>query len=416
MRQCWKVVAASALAAACGVESPGAAGEGLANDAEAGAERGFAVVGGDFTSTAISLLGVDGEVRVSPFISSASTDPGLSAALGGDVVLPSTPQRGDELVLIDRLPASVLTWVELATGAVRAQLSVATGFSSNPHDYVPFSPDTAFVPRFEPNLRSGAEPFDGGNDVLVIDPSSATITGRIDLMPALAGEPAGYYPRAERALIAGGKLRVLAVGLDADFTDSLDSRLITIDPVSHALESVLVFEGMKACSSARPSPDGSVLAVACNGAFGAASSGGFEDSGVVLVSVADEPVERERWTAAALGVGAINLAAWLDDTHLALVTFGRFSADGTAAEADDEARTLDLDAGTISEPWLRAGPFSLGDVACSLEAGACLVADAEADGGVVHTLAIGPAGGVTLTGRAKPDPLTGLPPRALGAF
>ncbi|HTV19266.1 MAG TPA: hypothetical protein VMG12_11360 [Polyangiaceae bacterium] len=416
MRRCWTLVMVSSLVVACGVESQGESSGGLYLEDSAGPVRGFAVVGGDFSSTTISLLGVDGQVQSSSFISSASTDPGLSAALGGDVVLPSTTQRGGELVLLDRLPGSVLTWVAIETAEVRAQLSVATGFSSNPHDYVPFSPTQAFVPRFEPNLMGGAEPFDGGNDVLVVNPATLTIDDRIDLMPALAGEAAGFYPRAERALMAGGKLRVLAVGLNADFTDSADSRLITIDPMTHAIDSVLVLAGLKACSSLRPSPDGSALAIACNGAFGTDPALGFPDSGVVLVDVADEPVESARFTADTLGVGPINQAAWLDDTHLALLTFGRFSADGTLAEADDEARTLDLDAGAASEPWLTTGPFSLGDVACALDAGACLVADAETDGGVVHTLVVGAAGEVMLTGSVKPDVATGLPPRSLGTF
>jgi len=416
MRRFCKVWMAGSLLVACDVESQGASSGGLYLEAGSADIRGFAVVGGDFTSTTISLLGVDGRVQSSAFISSASMAPGLSAALGGDVVLPSTTQRGDELVLIDRLPASVLSWVSLETAEVRAQLSVATGFSSNPHDYVPFSPTKAFVPRFEPNLASGDEDFDGGNDVLVIDPSAATIDDRIDLTPTLADEPAGFYPRAERALIAGGKLRVLAVGLNADFTDSVDSRLITIDPVTHAIESVLVLDGMKACSSARPSPDGSALAIACNGAFGTDPAQGFPDSGVVIVDIADELLEARRWTAADLGVGPVNQVSWLDPTHLAVLTFGRFNADGTMPEASDEARTFDVDSGTVGEPWLSTGPFSLGDVACSLEDGACIVADAETDGGVVHTLVVGPEGEVRLTGTVKPDAAAGLPPRSIGTF
>jgi hypothetical protein len=409
-----KILAALPLAAACGLESQGEPSGGVILAATA-AVRGVAVVGSDFASSTISLLGVDGRPESASFISSASTDPGLSAALGGDVVLPTTTLTGDEMVLIDRFPTAILTWVSLSTAQVRAQLSVATGYASNPHDYVPYSASKAFVPRFEPNLMPGAEPFDGGSDVLVVDPRTPAIVDRIDIAPAFAGVPGSIYARPDRALMAGGKLQVLAVGSSADFTASADSRLVTIDPESHAIESTLIFTGLDGCGSAEPSPDGSVLAVACTGIAGADPAAGFADSGVVLVSV-PERVELARWTSASLGVGQINNLAWLDADHLGILTFGRFNADGTAAEASDEARTLSLATGELSPPWLTAGPFSLGDIACSLGDAACLLADAETDGGVVHSLSIAADGAVTLTGASPPDTVTGLPPRSLGMF
>ena len=404
----------ASLAVACGVESQGNPNGGV--DLEPAGTRGFAVVGSDFSSSIVSLLGLDGSVQSASFISSASSDPGLSSALGGDLVLPTTTLAGDELVLIDRFPASILTWVELSTARVRAQLSVATGYASNPHDYVPFSPSKAFVPRFEPNLMSGSEPFDGGSDVLVIDPQTASIVDRIDLASAFAGAPAGVYARPDRAFMAGGKLRVLAVGLSADFTTSADSRVVTIDPVTHAIEHTLVLPGLNGCGSGEVSLDDDRLAIACTGIAGADPASGFADSGVVLVSLADPPAEIERWTAARLAIGQINNLAWLDAEHLAVLTFGRFNADGTAPEASDEARTLDVAAGTISAPWLDAGPFGLGDIACALESATCLLADAETDGGLVHLLAVDANGEVTLAGALTPDTVTGLPPRWFGSF
>lgn len=404
----------ASLAVACGVESQGEPNGGV--NLELADTRGFAVVGGDFSSSIVSLLGRDGSVQSASFISSASSDPGLSSALGGDLVLPTMTLTGDELVLIDRFPGSILTWVDLSTAAVRAQLSVATGYASNPHDYVPFSPSKAFVPRFEPNLMSGRVPFDGGSDVLVIDPQTASIVDRIDLAAAFAGAPAGVYARPDRALMAGGKLRVLAVGLSADFTASADSRLITIDPVTHAIDDTLVLAGLNGCGSGEVSPAGDLLAIACTGIAGADPASGFADSGVVLVSLAEPPAEIERWTAATLAVGQINNLAWLDAEHLAVLTFGRFNPDATAAEANDEARTLDVAAGTISAPWLEAGPFSLGDIACSLADATCVLADAETDGGLVHRLGIGASGEVTALGAVAADTVAGLPPRSFGTF
>jgi hypothetical protein len=410
-----RALVAAGLTAGCGVEDRTAVGGGVDLAGGERALRGFAVVNGDFNSSSVSLLSAQGELSSAAFLSSASSPPGLSAALGGDLALPSSAIAGDELVIIDRFPASVLTWVNLETAEVRAQLSVATGYVSNPHDYVLFSPTKAFVPRYEPNLMSGVAPFDAGNDVLIVDPASATIVDRIDLTPAFADAP-GFYPRADRALLAGGRLRVLAVGLNADFSEHVDSRLISIDPGTHVIEDVLVLDGMNGCGSAAVSPDGSELAIACGGAYGQAASSGFPDAGIVIVSVADAPEEVARRTALELGTGPVNRFAWLDDDRLALLTFGRFGSDGASVQASDEARSLDLRDGALSAPWLSSGPFSLGDIACSLADGVCLVADAESDGGVLHRLALDPDGAVRVTGTVQPDPASGLPPRSIGAF
>lgn len=426
MKKHWVVTAAMTgiCVASCGVDSQGEATGGVdLAGAEAGGTgsestsiRGFAVVGSDFTSSTVSLLSVSGATVSASFISSASSDPGLSAALGGDLALPSTALTGPELLVIDRFPTSVLTWVDLQSASVRSQLSVATGFSSNPHDYVPFSATKAFVPRFEPNLMSGLAPFDAGNDVLIVNPRSSSVEGSIDLTPAFAAEPREVYPRADRALMAGGKLRVLTLGLNADFTARADSRLITIDPETNAIEGVLILEGMTSCGSAALSPDGAELAIACGGDAARDSAEGLSDSGVVLVDVADVPAEARRWTSAGLGVGQVNKLAWTSADQVAMLTLGRFNADFSAAEARDEARTLNVHNGGLSDAWLSSAPFNLGDVACALADSVCLVADAETEGGVVHRLSIGSQGEVSVVGRVKPDTGSGLPPRWIGTY
>lgn len=406
----------AACAAGCDVESQAQPTGGVDLESTRTPIRGFAVVGGDFTSSSISLLSTSGEVVSASLISSASSDPGLSAALGGDLVLPSTTLTGPELLVIDRFPAAVLTWVDLQTASVRSQLSIATGYSSNPHDYVPFTATKAFVPRFEPNLMSGLEDFDAGNDVLIVNPTSASIEGRIDLAPAFAGEAPGIYPRADRALMAGGKLRVLALGLNADFTEGVDSRLITIDPATDAIEDVLILEGMTSCGNAALSPDGTELAIACGGDATQDPSTGFPDAGVVVVDVEDAFLEARRWSSSELGIGPVNRVAWTSVDQVAVLTFGRFNADFSAAEANDEARTLNVRSGEVSDAWLSAGPFTLGDVACALEQNVCLLVDAETEGGVVHRLAIDSLGDVDVVGRVKPDAASGLPPRSLGTY
>ena len=119
---------------ACNATSPPGSG---GVDVEPGpCGRGLAVVATGYESVNVALLDTTGGMLSSSFISSADRSPSLSAALGGDTVLPTSAASGPELLLIDRYPNSVLTWVELETARVTRQLSVATGFLANPHDYV----------------------------------------------------------------------------------------------------------------------------------------------------------------------------------------------------------------------------------------------------------------------------------------
>lgn len=396
---------------ACGVESESGSSGGI--DPES---RGFAVLNSDYQSVSVTLTDLEGEVLSERFIASGSADTGLSAALGGDVVLPTMPSASRELVLIDRTPSGVLTWVDRESAKVRAQLSVATGFASNPHDYVPVSDTKAYVTRFGWNLASGKQKFDAGNDVLVIDPSIPEITGRIDLMSVLEGEPAGFYPAADRALFAGGKLFVLAVAFNVDFTDRLDSRLVRIDPARDRIEDVLVFDGLNSCSSLDLAPDGETLAVACHGAFGRPAEKGHPDSGIVLVDISASPRETARFAADELSGEMIAGVAFVDERTLLFTTFGRYDDDLEHMAVPDTARLLDVETGALRGEVLQQSksvPFTLGDVRCVPETGTCVLCDAE--GSVLHYLRF-VDGELSERARVRTDGSLGLPPRALGRF
>jgi hypothetical protein len=403
-------------------------GGGDAGDAAVPVEaalRGWAVMNTDYTASSIvSLLAPAGEVKSASFIGSGSVKPGLFSALSGDVVLPTTRMSGDELVLIDR-KVSVLTFVKFQSPAAPAQLSVATGFNANPHDYVPYSPTKAFVTRYEPNLDAGKEPFDSGNDVLVIDPSKPEITGSIDMVPATEGSSPDLLPRASSATLIGGKLRVFLNGINKDFTEYGDSRVVSIDPESNAITQVLVFAGLVGCGGptgvtlVAGSHSETKLAVGCTGRYGSDPSRKFADSGLVILDVQDEFTEERRFTAKDWGIGQIQGVAWTSDSTLLVSTSGRFDADQTTAVAQDAVRFLDLASGDLTlEPLLasKKTPFTLGDVHCDVSDRTCLVADAETNGGVVQVVDIDDAGGVRVARQVKIDTGTGLPPRYLGTF
>lgn len=417
---------ALALASGCGVESRDVTTTGVVlpatpveGGASAGAARGFVVLGTDYQSTAISLLGAGGEVASPLFIGSSSATTGLSSALSGDVVLPTSTLAGDEVVLIDRLPASVLTWVDLASASVRAQLNVGTGFSANPQDYVPIDEGKALVPRFEHNSAPGREPFDAGSDLLIIDPRAPSISGRVDLWPAIEGEDARFLPRPARAVFAGGSVRVLAAPSTPDFSEFVDARLVSVDPRTDGIEHVLRLEGLANCLGLAVSPGGDELALACSGAFGQDAAAGFPDAGVAIVSLDGEPVETQRFSARELGGEQIGALAYASAELLLLGTYGRFAADGSSLAAPDRLWQLDLSRGERSaEPLAesRVTAFSLGDVRCAPGLGLCLLADAELDGGSVRVLSVAPDGAILATGSVRPNPSLGLPPRYLGAY
>jgi hypothetical protein len=378
--------------------------------------RGFVVVETDYAATNVSLLALDGTVRSASFISSGSAPPGLSLALGGDVSVPTLRVSGDELVLLDRYPASVLTWVDLRSASVTGQLSVATGFAANPHDYAELSPTCAYVPRFDANPAPGQQPFDEGNDVLVIDPSVPEIVDRIDLVAAMSGEDERFLPRAERAVLIGRRLYVLLGAATVDLLETASSRLAVIDVEQNALQDVLVLDGLHGCAALAVSPDQDELAVGCSGSWGGDSVPDLHQSGLSLVDISDGVRERERYLAADFAWGPLGFSvAYASDDLVLLTTFGRLA---TAEQPGVEDALVEFNPGTRgARVLLRSdeAPFSLGAVSCDAACGVCLAADAGRGAGVVHRFEL-MLDGLSRTRVVEVESRLGLPPRQLGQY
>lgn len=385
--------------------------------------RGLVVVDTDYQSTNVSLVGVDGAVLSASFLSSATTSTGISAPLSGDVVTPTMLQSGDELVLLDRYPAGVLTWVEVETAEVRGQLSVATGFASNPQDYLSVAADRAYLSRFERNPSPGAEPWDEGGDLLRVDPSALAITGRIDLAATVEGEPSQLQPRPNRMVRAADWLVVLVTPYSDDFLESAPSRLALVDLGTEELVGVVPLAGMHGCTGLALSPSQRTIAVTCAGRFQGTSTPTLAEAGLVLVAAptAGEPDaaassmhELGRWSAAQLGGQPPGFAVdFADEQHLVLTVFGRFAEGSTPAVAD---LALELDGSSGAVRTLLQGdavPFTLGEARCVAPCGRCYLADAER--GVLHELTLG-AAGLEVTGSVTVDATVGLPPRLVGRF
>lgn len=414
-----------AAVAGCGAPAPpDGTGGGTLPEGQCG--RGMVVVQSDYQSTNVSLTDAGGEVVSSSFISSGSADPGLSAALSGDVAAPTARVVGDEVVLIDRYPASVVTWVDLETAEVVGQLDVGTGFSSNPQDVLGVSDGVALISRYETNPTPGEEPFDEGGDVLVVDPRGPAITGRIDLATGVVDVPQAL-PRPSRMVGVEGGVVVLLEAISEDFATFADSRLALVDPAAGAIVDVLVLDGLAGCWGATVEPplDGHAgptagrVAIACNGGFTAEGTANVARAGVAVVEVAGGALaEVARWSAVdvagrSMGAGI----AFADASRLLAVGMG-----DEFAGVEDVLVAIDLEGGEV-DTLLRSDDraFTIGEVRCmgqvrptgdATGCGTCWVADAER--GVVHRVTVSSAPSVE--GAVTVDEAIGLPPRYLGGL
>jgi hypothetical protein len=399
---------------ACGASAPGNTG---GTDVKPGpCGRGLVVLESDYQSTNASLVSFDGEVLSSSFASSATKLPGGGPLFLGDVVAPTMPQPGASVALLSRFPDHAIVWLDVATGDLAARLSLAQGFSSNPQDYVAIDAHKAYASRLDPNLAPGAEPFDGGSDMVIVDPTVPAIVGRIDLSSALSGELDGFYPRPNRIVIDDDRAIVLLSAYNLAFDASAASRLVLIDTATDAILATKVLDGMHGCTGLALAPGGGRVAVACSGTFQNDMSSTLAEAGLVVLARHGDALDEEaRFSASDLGGAPLGFsAAFAGDDRVLFTTFGEDPTSGAAR--DDTAQVITWKTGD-HEVLLRSNgqPFTLGEVRCASACGACFVTDASRDGGVVQRLRV-EASGLTPDSATRADTVLGLPPRYLGAF
>jgi hypothetical protein len=267
---------------------------------------GLVVVNGDpgFATTSISLLGRStGQVARGDCIDSGSHPPGTTLALSGDVVVPSWPQPGHPVLVIDR-KNSVLTWLDPATCAPTHQLDVSTGFSANPHDVVGVSPTKAYVTRYGFNPAPTPDPADrdDGDDLLIIDPSVPAITGRIDLSTqVIPVSGAVMKARPDRARLIDGKVFVVLNEINDDFGHALGhGRVIAIDTTTDQVIATIDIPELADCADLSYVEASKTLVVLCTGDYLAADP--LQTSGVAYIDLtASPPVEVRHQIASAFG-------------------------------------------------------------------------------------------------------------------
>jgi hypothetical protein len=419
-----RAIVLSAFALACGcnlspVSNPQGIDGGLGGHAGAGGMHGagggdagptvqcpraFVVLDTDYMTTNVSVLKTDGTVLSPSIISSSAMPPGLSMALSSDVILPyATPASGD-LVLIDQTN-NAIDWIDPMSGNVLAQTSVATGFNADPSDYLEVGSKKAYVTRYDDNTTPGKQPNDAGGDILILDTSAHSVTGRIDLTDPDNGM---LWARPNRMLSVGGQVWVLLERLDAMFMTAGDARVAGVDPQTDKRTFTVDLMGLENCGAAALSPSGKVVAVSCSGNPSGTSNA--TSSIVTLDATKNPPVELKRYPVAATLVGSLAATvAFASETLLVGVDEGDSMA---TPPRNDVAFTLDLTSGMATKLLDGGDSFVLGDVRCTPGCGdACVLADAKAN--VLRFWKL--TGGMLVAGNTvNPDPNPGLPPRGLG--
>ncbi len=385
---------------------------------KAGPASGLAVVGGDFMSSVISLLAADGTLAKDDCIDSgtAASDK-LSLALSGDVTLPSQPQIGGKLWIVDRGNAAV-TILEPTTCAPLAQISVATGFFANPRDVVVLSDTKAYVTRFEKNLAPASD-MAAGDDIIIFDPSTGALTGRIDLSnqaSPVAG--ATIQARPNRMVIAGGRVYVTLNNQDKKFFAAGEGAVVVIDPVMDTVVAKIALPGLKGCEAITAREDDKKVLVACGGSFADADQAA--GSGVAAIDIGvSPPTVTGTVKGAALDGHALNFS-WvgaLSATRVLAATFGTFGDLKTnTPSTNDTVFSIDLVAGTGTALGIEGPAFDFGRAA--VNATTLLVPDASSVANLprVRSYTVPATGDTTQTASLDADPAKKLPPREIAWY
>lgn len=372
--------------------------------------RGLAVLMTDYDSANVALLDFDGNTLSGSFISSGSAETKLNAPLSGDVVFPTT--RMDELVLIDRYPASVLTFVDFESAEVRTQLEVRTGYNANPQDYLLLEEGRALVSRYELNRQSGEVEFDEGDDLIVIDPTKPEITDRVGLEEYWRDE---QLARPGRLVRVGDTVFATLAGYSANFKQAGGARVALLDAADLSGKETLEFEGLKVCRGLAVSPDQSKVALSCTGLITNSNGANPDFSGLVVLELQSDGswLEKQRFLASEFSLGPFSETLSFANNELLLVSFSG-ALEGEDAGRPDRVLSLNLRNGESQELLSsKEKAFNLGDVLCVPGCELCFVADVARE--VVHRFELF-EGELQLPTQHRVVVDLSLPPRRLGLF
>jgi hypothetical protein len=310
--------------------------------------------------------------------------------------------------LLDRFGTNVITWMNVDSAEVLAQLPVGQGFESNPHDYLEVDGTRAFVSRYGSNITPGALPFDAGGDLLILDATIPSIIGRI----AMPEDDPQLLPCPGGMTWLGDEVVVTLERWSRDFALVGEGRFVGVSPQTDAVSWVVGVPGLNACGRVAVSSDGTRLAIACSGEFDFDSKR-FDTtrSDIVLFDATlRPPVELKRFHLAARLDAAIqpNLV-FARDNLLVGTTYGGNATPG------DGAFTLDVDSDEVTPLYQASKAFVLGGLRCSPGCeNVCLLSDAEVNR--LHRWKVAGTSPLAPLDDAVPESIIGLPPRSLGGL
>jgi hypothetical protein len=395
-----------ALVAACstGANSP-KSGPGAA---------GLALIAGNLASaTEVSLIEPSSSQLVKDDCLDSASVTSLSPPLSAEVGFASLPEPDHRLLLIDRAQAA-LDWIVPATCQVSRQLEVGTGFASRPRDVVVLSATKAYVTRAATNPTPSGEldAFDGGDDLLIIDPADGRITGRIDL--AGQATSATLQAQPDHALLANGKIYVSLANQSADGKTIGHGRVLVIDPATDRVVATIDLPALKACSGLDYLPATKDLVVGCGGDPGDTLDNQTAQSAIVLVNIgAAAPSVMSQIGGAAAGnrpLSAATFAVIADDFALAV------SPGGGAGGAPDSLWRLQLDSGTATHVLDGSAGAVFGSLVWDSSTHRVYLTDAAAGSPVVRVFDVSNSRDTPQTATFVASPHSGLPPRLLAFY
>jgi hypothetical protein len=371
------------------------------------AMTGLAVVNSDFSTTSLSILDATGAlVRADCVDSATGANGSVTSTISGDAVLPSQPQLGGDVIIVDRGNVA-LTFVDAASCTIVHQVPVP-GPRTNPHDVVMLTPHKAYVTRYDLN-RVATDPTQAGNDIAVVDPTTGTLTSRIDL-DAYASSVAGatVLARPDRALLVEGQVIVSLSEIDQGFTTYGEGKVVVVDPATDTVTAAVALTGLADCEGMTYVDAQKTLLVACGGPYAGTTS----ESGIAVVDLGVSPPVLTRVIPSSAFDGRPLSFAWA----LALPPTGG----GTRAFAvttdpkdvqPDALFAFDYVAATASK-LATSGPYTLG-MPAGLP-GLLLMPNSTARTPRIDLYDV--TGTPTATTTFTSDPVTGLPPQEIAPY
>ena len=367
------------------------------------------VIGTDYVSTSVSLISRESRSLFREnIIHSGSSSPGLSVALSGDVVFPRTWNHKNWIVLLDRYPNSVLTFVDPNDFNVIGQLSVATGFASNPHDFLWLWENKAYVTRYETNPRPGNEPYDGGDDILIVDPVARTITGRI---PLAGYADTAHHPQAQarpdQMTYADGRVWVTLDHLTNDFEQSGEGRVVAIDPQTDEVVALVRLPEVTNCTGMAYNRHDHALYLSCSGLFVAGTEAQLTHSGIVAIDLKADPPQARVVRRAQDGVGRpygfdLDVA---QGRHLLAVRFGDLETG-----IPDRLVAIDLETAEETVVHEAGSAYGMGGLLADDATNTVYVGEADPANPAIFLYVL-KDGAFCRDGMMEAHPRVGLPPR-----